>query len=301
MLNNRDRGPLTIFRPPRRTLYLRGGFLPFLGMDGLINLEPSTSLPPRATLPLALTYPLYVEATRVWRQSVGPEIQQLLKLQRIDGRLELLKRELELRPKMHSEKKARLELLGEKRLEILSLQREIQVRIDRIDLDAKSIDEKIQDSESKLGNATSNTEYQGFQAQITSYQSARAEIDDQLLAIWEEMEEAKRLEEQCDRVVAEQKGIVEEERGELEKELGSIRDEARALLGDRDNMRGDIEGSILDEYDQLFTRYRERSVVPVDVGICGGCNMTLSPQTLADLKGTKAVHCNNCRRLLYRV
>ena len=79
------------------------------------------------------------------------------------------------------------------------------------------------------------------------------------------------------------------------------RNKTAAQDGDRDNMRGDIEGSILDEYDQLFTRYRERSVVPVDVGICGGCNMTLSPQTLADLKGTKAVHCNNCRRLLYRV
>ncbi len=273
---------------------------PFWGV-GSIALEPPTSLPPRAVLPLALECSWYVAATSVWRQSVGPEIQQLLKLQRIDGRLELLKRELELRPKMHSEKKARLELLGEKRLEILSLQRETQMRIDRIDLEAKSVDEKIQDSESKLSNASSNAEYHGFQTQIATYQSERSEIDDQLLAIWEEMEEAKKLEEQCDQAIAEQKAIVEDEKGDLEKELDSIREEARGLLNDRDGMRGKIEASLLDEYDQLFTRYRERSVVPVDVGICGGCNMTLSPQTMADLKGTKPVHCNNCRRLLYRV
>lgn len=230
---------------------------------------------------------------------MGPELKQLLQVQRMDGRLELLRRELELRPKMHSAKQERLEDIIAKKAEIHEMQKEIQRRIDRIELEGKSIDEKISDNESKLGNASTNTEYQGFQTQIARLRTDRSEVDDQLLEIWEEMEEAKELEGRADGAIKEQRDIVEGEKVELEKELESIRNEAQKVLTERDAARAKIDPAALEEYDSLFARYKERSIVPVDLGICGGCNMSLSPQIKADLKGDSIVHCNNCRRLLY--
>ena len=97
---------------------------------------------------------------------MGPEVKQLLALQRIDGRLELLRRELELRPKMHSEKQERLDDLKGKKTEIQGFQKEIQRRVDRAELEGKSIDEKIAENRAKLTNASTNTEYQGFLTQI---------------------------------------------------------------------------------------------------------------------------------------
>ena len=230
---------------------------------------------------------------------MGPELQSLLRVQRLDGRLALLERELELRPKMHSEKKERLADLESKRGEILDYQKEVQRRIDRVELEGKAIDEKISDNQAKLGNASSNTEYQGFQAQIARLEEERGEVDEQLLEVWDEIEQAKALEKQADAAISEQRTIVEEESVELEKELASIREEAKTILADRDAKRAEIPGETLEEYDSLFVRYKERSIVPVEGGICGGCNMALNPQTKADLAGSGLVHCNNCRRLLY--
>ena len=230
---------------------------------------------------------------------ITPEIQALLALQRLDRRLVLLHRELELRPRMHSEKEERLAALEGKAGEIKELERDVQRRIDRIELEGKSIDEKIAADRAKLANASTNTEYQGFLSQIARLEVERGQVDDQLLEIWEEMEQAKGLEKDCARAIAEQRAIVEEEQRELEKELASIQVEAKGILGERDGARSAVDAALLEEYDILFARYRERSVVPVDGGICGGCNMSLSPQTMANLKGTKPVHCNNCRRLLY--
>jgi predicted nucleic acid-binding Zn-ribbon protein len=230
---------------------------------------------------------------------LNPQLQSLLKVQRLDGRLELLRRELENRPKMHSAKQERLEDIIGKRQEILELQKEIQIRIDRIELEGKSIDDKVADNQVKLGNATSNAEYQGFQAQIARYQSEREEVDEQLLEIWDEMEQAKALEKQADAAIAEQSSIVAEEKVELEKELESIREEARGIWAERDRARTEVPAELIEEYDGLFARYANRSIVPVDAGICGGCNMAINPQTRANLQGDGLVHCNNCRRLLY--
>jgi len=230
---------------------------------------------------------------------VTPEIQSLLKLQRIDRRLELLRRELELRPRMHSEKKDRLTAIEEKRSEIQGMQKDVQRRIDGVELEGKSIDAKVEESRRKLGQASTNTEYQGFLVQIARYQKERGVFDDQLLELWDEMEKTKALAKECETAAAEQRSIVDEEKGELEKELASIRKEARTLLSERETARKPIDAELLATYDTLFARYRDRSIVSVEGGICGGCNMSLSPQIMADLRGTKPVHCNNCRRLLY--
>lgn len=230
---------------------------------------------------------------------VTPEIQILLGLQRIDRRLELLRRELEQRPRMHSEKKERLAAIEGKRGEIQGMQKDVQRRIDLMELEGKAIDAKVEESRRKLGQASTNTEYQGLLVQIARYQKERGVIDDQLLELWDEMEKTKALAKECDTASSEQRSVVEEEQGELDKELASIRKEARTLLAQREAARKPIDPELLAVYDALFARYRDRSVVSVEGGICGGCNMSLSPQTLADLKGTKPVHCNNCRRLLY--
>lgn len=231
--------------------------------------------------------------------AAGPEILQLLKLQRLDGRLELLRRELEMRPKMHSVKQERLADLEGKKKEIHEVERDITRRIDRIELEGKSIDEKIAENEKRLGSANTNVEYQGFQSQIARLREQRAVVDDQLLEIWDEREEAANLDKQCDKVIAEQRAIVDEESVELEKELAVIRTEAKKLLAERVTAREPIPAELLDEYDALFGRYGHQSIVRVDEGICGGCHMSLSPQIMANLKDTKPVHCNNCRRLIY--
>ncbi len=245
--------------------------------------------------------PLLVGSDRIWDREValGPEIQQLLELQRVDRRLELLRRELEIRPKMHSVKQERLEALQGKTSVIHEMQLEIQRRIDRQDLEGNSIDEKLAASRAKLSNASTNTEYQGFLIQISRLETVRGEVDDLLLELWEEMEQAKGLERECVKAIAEQDAMVAGERIELEKELASIREEAHVLLAAREVARERVVPDLIDEYDALYSRYRDRSVVPVEGGICGGCNMSLSPQIMANLKGNKPVHCNNCRRLLY--
>ena len=57
---------------------------------------------------------------------------------------------------------------------------------------------------------------------------------------------------------------------------------------------------ILSRYEFIRSRLANPVIVPVDNGICSGCNIAIPPQAYIELqKGQQILSCPNCQRLIY--
>ena len=57
---------------------------------------------------------------------------------------------------------------------------------------------------------------------------------------------------------------------------------------------------ILGRYEFIRERMEHPVIVPVDDGVCSGCNIMIPPQSYNDLqRGQQILSCPNCQRLIY--
>ncbi len=229
-----------------------------------------------------------------------PEVAKLLDLQKIDARLEVLLKEAKRRPQVLANKGGELGEMQERRDELATLRKEKQVEIDRIQLDVKSYEEKINDSQQKLSAVSNQSEYQGLQKQMERFESEKSKVEESLIGKYDEFELIKKAEKE----LLASMGIAEEDlvedQGEFEKELEEIRAEATELVAKREAVVAELDEENVDMYDRLFSRYQERSVVGAHGGVCSGCHLAVSPQTINRLKSEREiVLCDSCSRVLF--
>ena len=211
-----------------------------------------------------------------------PEVSKLLKLQSIDGRLEILRRELTLRPEVVEEQDLRVVSLKEKMEKTQADVKQKTMAIDRADLSLKSHEGRIEETRKKLGDAQTNVEFAGFNKQIASIEDEMGEVEDELLALWDDMEGLQNELKSHDNELAEARKVRAIESKEVDKEMESIQAEISQLEAQRGDSLAPIDRELLASYERLYGRYKEYSIVPVKEGICGcSMSMSLSPQILS--------------------
>jgi hypothetical protein len=230
-----------------------------------------------------------------------PDVGKALHLQELDRTISDLRREIASFPKHIAEiEKA----LGShlKKLEV-----------DKGVLAANQHDRKTLDGEGKIHQqkiaklkdqtlgAKTNEQYRAFQKEIEYCETEIRKCDDRGLQL---MEEADALSKN---VTADESALAEEKRGveRRKKEVAVQADHAKAelarLLAERAALAASISKPLLATYERLHKRMHEgRVVAKVEDSTCMGCNITIRPQFLADLKlGSDILACENCRRILY--
>ncbi|MGI6189321.1 MAG: hypothetical protein GX041_05005 [Clostridiales bacterium] len=84
-----------------------------------------------------------------------------------------------------------------------------------------------------------------------------------------------------------------------DQEVKKIQKEYLAVKAKRDGLRGKIDDSLMEKYNNLRNS-RNTAVVLLENDCCGGCNMALAALVLERLKrGDKIIECENCGRILY--
>ncbi len=229
-----------------------------------------------------------------------PEVAKLKALQKIDARLEILLKEFERRPQALQVQGGEVGEMQERRAEISAMKKAKKVEIDRVELDVKSFDEKIVESERRKGQSSSDTEFKGLQQQIERFEKEKSEVEEKLLALLDEMDLIRRAEREILSTLGQAEDDLSEDEDEFTAELEEIRAEAGKLVQERETARESIDAEFLDKYDLLFSRYRVTSVVTAEGGVCAGCHMALMPQLLNQLKSARELMiCNQCSRILY--
>ena len=175
-----------------------------------------------------------------------------------------------------------------------------RMEIDRSELDMKSLEQKVVDTEKRLPEVKSNDEYSALVQQANRFKKERGEIEEKTIGLMDELQALEGAHGELEKELDDAKGSLTDEQTKLRAEVEEIRGEAQGLLTDRERVREPVDAEILETYDLLFSRYRDRSVVNVENGVCTGCHMSLNPGTIDELKRNRdIVRCMNCSRILY--
>lgn len=173
---------------------------------------------------------------------------------------------------------------------------------ERLDLEdrVKAQEEKIKGSRMRMARIRNEREQQATQHEINQAKETVKQIEDQLLAVMEKLEEVDAelastraaLEGIEGRSVGEAKGR-QEELDRLEAEIAEQQVRRAAIVDGMDE-------ALRAKYEQIFSRRGGMAVVEVRNGTCQGCHMNVPPQLFNDLQKFREVYqCPNCQRILF--
>jgi predicted nucleic acid-binding Zn-ribbon protein len=227
------------------------------------------------------------------------DIKKLLPLQDLDCRLRGLKRELEDIPKRKEEEQARL---AEHKANLAAAEEAMkheQARIRELEIEAQSCRDKITKYRQQQMVLKSNKEFQAMETEIASVLAAIRGHEDKELVLMEDVEAARgNVAERRKELKAEEEAVGLDV-AELDVRLKALEAEIASLEPGRAAVRDDVPKEMLARYERILQR-RDRAVVPVEGGICGGCHMKLPPSVNQNiLKQEALVACDHCGRLLY--
>lgn len=226
---------------------------------------------------------------------------QLYRLQSLDSEIDQANQQLaELVAKLgESEtlKKARVVVEGaEKNL------RQAQATMQDLDLEVKSLTEKITSQEKKLysGTVLNAKEAANLQDEVASLKRRHSEREERLLEAMVALEES---EADLDNGRAELARIEAEwvtNQDQLKQEQSALESKLKELMERRPTVADAVNEDDLNEYENLRPKKAGRAIVAVNNSVCQGCGMTLSNSRVQRARaGTELMYCSTCGRILY--
>lgn len=226
---------------------------------------------------------------------------QILKhLQEVDDRLGGLRAKvasLSLRVEDHKKHVADLEAELEEKNE--------QLRTDEKDsamkeLELKTIQVRIDKLKTQLNLLKDNKQYAAMMHEISGREAERSRTEDQTLMLMDNAESARADMEEIRKEIERGKETVRIEEAAVAEEVRGLTGQIREFTAERRGFCGQLEGTVTEKYDRIFRGKGGKAVVPVKGGVCQGCFMGVTKQTIARLWAKKEVmYCPNCARLMY--
>ena len=228
-------------------------------------------------------------------------MENLLRLQALDLKIEACKlRETDI-PKQKSAFDTQIARLDEELAESEERVKKLQLEQRECEGDIEQYKTQIGKYNDQLVSVKKNEEYTALLHEIEAEKKKISQREDRILEIMEAIEGAK------DRNEADKKRIAEERAG-IEKELKAIDDELAEAIKHREELEAKrqpildaCEAAMLTQYERIRKAKRTgAAIVPlVNESSCGGCHMTLLPQTVNEVLGGQHIACRTCGRIVY--
>ncbi len=229
-----------------------------------------------------------------------PWLGKLLELQKCDLRIFTDKQ------KQNSLRGDLTELLG-KRDALLKAVDDAASRVKKIELEIKAGEsdiKKLDDDNRKLQQQSAmvkkNTEYQAMLATIEDNKRKTGEIEEAILAKFDELENAKREFNRIKRENAAALKMVKADFDDVVAFGDTLKKEVETLTKERPSKVNGIIPDVLRRYEALMKKPESGApVCAVENGICTRCHMRVTAQTLNQLQKGEVVECDNCQGMLY--
>ena len=210
-----------------------------------------------------------------------------------------MKRELEDIPARKEEEQSRLQEHKANLEEAEEAMKLEQAKIKELELEVQSCKDQIDKYRQQQMVLKSNKEFRAMELEIANVQGKIREHEDQELVLMEDVEKARvNVAERRKDLDAEEEAV-NLDVAELDQRVAGIEEEVASLDTRRIELLADVPEEMLSQYERILTR-RDRALVPVENGICGGCHMKLPPSVNQNiLKQENMVSCDHCGRLLY--
>ena len=155
--------------------------------------------------------------------------------------------------------------------------------------------------EARLYEVKTNKEYSAVLLEIEEVKQVKANTEEEILALMEMQERlAVDVKEAESRLKArEEQGRQDE--GTVRAKLAKVEEELAVVRAERTTRTRGLAAGVLASYERIMKARGGTAVAPVNAAaICGGCRMSIRPQSLLELRNaTGLMTCESCGRYLY--
>ena len=180
--------------------------------------------------------------------------------------------------------------------------RQAQTGMQDLDLEVKSLADKISREEKKLysGKVLSAKEAANLQDEVISLKRRHAELEERLLEAMLAVEDAATSLDSRREELRQTEAELASEHEELRQTQAALETTLAGLEERRPTVAGTIDDAILKKYEALRAKKGGRAVVLVKARVCQGCGMTLSNSRVQQARAdTELNFCSTCGRILY--
>jgi len=228
-----------------------------------------------------------------------PELEQLLILQDRDKKIRTLKQELKAAPLERKELDAKLATATAQLEAAKQKSKELEVEKKNLELSAQSKRDSIAKFRNQQFQTRKNEEFQALTNEIKRYEGDIQGIEDHELEVMEQIEQSKIALAASEKEFAQSKAQIAQQVADLDSKAKALQGQLNEIETDRAELAANVEEDLLDRYTRIFHNKGE-AVVAVEHGVCMGCHMSLTPQTVHRVKAEKEiVHCEQCSRILF--
>jgi predicted nucleic acid-binding Zn-ribbon protein len=176
-----------------------------------------------------------------------------------------------------------------------------EASLKELELEVESLKEQITKYQQQQMEAKTNDQYRAFVKEIGVVEQQVKELEDKEIALMEDLEKGKAIEDECEERLATERAGIADELAELDDRAAALNERLEGMKQDRQRAAEQCDKGLLQKYSRIMNNKRDFAVVMVEPGgHCGGCHMKLPPQVTNDARNpTKIVACNFCGRIVY--
>jgi hypothetical protein len=223
----------------------------------------------------------------------------LRELHHIHQRLADLRDRLERGPKQVRAREANVKQLETKLAEARERAKQMQMALDRKQLDLKSGEQKVMDLRVKLNGANSNREYQAFLEQIAAAEMAGSVLSDEILEGMEKVDELHLATKEAEKNLASGKQEMDKAKQAVASSAATVRTDIAQLETELVDAEKGLPADLKADYERVVRSKGADSLAAADDGVCVGCGQQITLNMENELRLSKLVFCKSCGRLLY--
>ena len=229
-----------------------------------------------------------------------PEVEKLLRLQKIELQIKHHTERVERLPKRLSELEAKLS-------DALRLLSDAKDRLSKMALEKKKLESSIQDLEQKnskyrgqLTDVKTNEQYKALLHEIEFNEQHVKKIEDDILVLMEDEELLRQESRAGEERLKREKDLIEAEKRTAETEAHQDQLALVMLEEQRQSILQLIEKSVLDDYLRISSFRKGIALARAYQESCQACHVRIRPQLLSRvMTGNSIITCDSCSRILY--
>ena len=227
-------------------------------------------------------------------------MEQLIRLQNIDTKLKDLSDLLGDLPSKVEDLNNQEESTKDSITSKKSRSKELDVEINKTELDVSDLTGKIEKLKDQLFLVTNNKQYDALMTEIDHLKEKRTGSENKLIELMEEKESTTELIGSMESELQSLSKNLTVRRKKLQLVIEESAEEKNSLQKQRDQNVKDIDQNTLNVYNRVIEHRGGLAVVPLQGSACGGCGAHIPPQTVSEVRAKSAVHtCGVCGRFLY--
>lgn len=227
-------------------------------------------------------------------------LKNLIDLQRVESEAARITSKLNNVAHALEELDARAVDSGKGLQEILAQLDELQKQYRLHDSDIQMNQSRVKKSREKLGSVKNNKEYQSILKEIEDMQVKNSMVEDEMIAILEQMETIERSIHTKKNETEKIKVQVDIEKKTIQQDM--IRNQQRLVRLEADiaKISQQVEPELLRKYRLVKDQTRGIAIAAVHHAVCQGCNLNIPSQMYDKLQRFETLTmCPHCQRIIY--